>query len=151
MKTKLFTLMLVFSMVITGVISFSSVAKAGNIMDTQYEFNNTGTTGQSEWRDKNDDTYVYIKPTEGPTIYYTVYGKSNNKGPQKCSSRVSIPVGTQASVVNLVKERGYTQAQLKFDRITYAMAYTRGVWSPDSVGVFTVYPYTDPYKDINKE
>lgn len=142
MKTKLLTLMLVFSMVITGAISFSSVAKAaGNIADTKYEFYNTGTTGHSEWREKRDTSYVYIRPTEGPNIYYTVYGAKGQFGVnrERRSSTVAIGQGIQASVVNLVKERGDNYAQLEFKQNYYAAAFTRGVWSPDSVGTFTIY------------
>lgn len=142
MKTKLLTLMLVFSMVITGVISFSSVAKAaGNITDEPYEFYNTGSTGHSNWREKRNDSSVYINPQSGPTIYYTVYGAKGQFGvdSKPRSSTVAIGQGIQASVINSVNERGDNYARLEFGKITYAAAFTRGVWSPDSVGTFTIY------------
>lgn len=144
MKTKLLTLMLVFSMVITGAISFSSVAKAANTKDETYEFYNTGTTGHSTWREKHNDTYVYIYPKEGPTISYSVNGARNNEGfdADDCSRgrKAEIALGIQASLTNWVKEDGnYSYAQLQFYQKSYAMAFTRGLWSPDSVGVFKIY------------
>lgn len=144
MKTKLLTLMLVFSMVITGAISFSSVAKAaGNITDKPYEFYNTGSTGHSDWREKNDYSYVYIYPKEGPTINYTVKGARDSQGTDSNEYRkgrkAEIAAGIQASVTNWLKEDGFGYAQLEFERTYYAAAFTRGLWSPDSVGVFKIY------------
>lgn len=144
MKTKLLTLMLVFSMVITGAISFSSVAKAANTKDETYEFNNTGTTGYSTWREKHNDTYVYIYPKDGPTISYSINGakdKDGITGVKDCSRgrRAEIAVGIQASVTNWVNEDKCSYARLQFYQKSYAMAFTRGLWSPDSVGVFKIY------------
>lgn len=140
MKTKLLTMMLVFSMVITGAASFTSVVSAANTADTTYAFSNTNTTGQSAWRTKENTTKVYVYPKSGPKIRYTVYGRKDSSGnATPCSNQVAIPLGVQGSITNTVREKGYNQAQLRFERISYAQVDTKGVWSPDSTRNYTIY------------
>ncbi len=140
MKTKLLTMMLVFSMVITGAASFTSVVSAANTSNKPYAFSNGNSTGQSEWCAKENTTKVYVYPQSGPKIRYTVYGrKDSSGGGVPCSNQVAIPLGVQGSITNQVRENGYNMAKLKFERITYAQVDTKGVWSPDSTRNYTIY------------
>lgn len=140
MKAKLLTLMLVFSMVITGSASFASVVSAANTADKAYAFSNTNTTGQSAWRTKENTTKVYVYPQSGPKIRYTVYGRTDDNGnATPRSNQVAIPLGVQGSITNTVRENGNNMAQLRFERISYAQVDTKGVWSPDSTRNYTIY------------
>lgn len=127
-------------MTLSGIGGASLTAHAGNTVDHTFSFDNSNSSGNSGWRDKNDTTKVYVYPTAGPKIYYTVYGRSNksSSGVNR-SSKVAIPQGVQGSITNYVKESKDIQARLKFNRITTAKVTTSGVWSPDSTRNYTIY------------
>ena len=116
----------------SGKISHAS----GNTQTTYYQFNNTASTGYTTYRAKNDNSKVYVHPTSGMTLYYSVYGAYNTSGSGEalCSSKVFVPVGTTAKITNSVYENGYSFAKLKFERISGSPVNinTTGIWSPDS-------------------
>lgn len=138
MREKIKNIIIISFMVIIGVISFGSVSLAGNTGDTSYSFNNYNSEGYSTWRNKEDASKVYIHPTSGPAIFYTVQGKRSGTI-IVASNKHKIYVNTYDSMSNLVNENKCQNARLKFDVDTVSPVDTIGVWSPDSTKNFTVY------------
>ena len=109
-----------------------------NNADRAFGFSNMNSVAYTSWYNKNNDSYVYIYPTSGPKIKYTVQGIRGGVVGTR-SGTYAIPQGVQASVTNYVNENGDIQARLKFNRITTANVDTTGMWSPDSTGIYTIY------------
>ncbi|MDE6626561.1 MAG: hypothetical protein K2K56_09360 [Lachnospiraceae bacterium] len=140
MKNKLLIMMLISALAISGIGGMTLTARAANTADRAFSFDNRNSSGYSTWRDKNNATKVYVYPTAGPKIYYTVYGRKDTvSSGNKRSNKVAIPLGVQGSITNQVNENSGIQACLKYDRITTAYVATSGVWSPDSTKNYTVY------------
>lgn len=135
---KIVSTMLVAMVLCTGM--FSSVF-AGNVRDESYTFHNTNTSGNSTWREKTDSTKVYVYPTSGPELEYTVQGANDGygNGSINVSGTHRISNGVQGSITNNVYERGKPWARIHFTRTTYANTNTYGVWSPDSTRNYTVF------------
>ena len=138
---KMKTLVASLLVVTTVCLGMFSSAFAGNTQDTNYQFHNTNTRGTTDGRPKNDTTKVYVHPTSGPALTYSVRGANNADGDGVIvvSGSFTIYNGTQASITNRVYEEGKPYAQLHFERTVYADAWTYGVWSPDSTRNYTVY------------
>lgn len=117
----------------------STSVMAANTADSAYAFHNSSEVGYCSWRDKNDSSKVYVHPTSGPAIYYTVQGSKNRSTAADRSGSFLISVNVQASITNSVSEKHESYARLKFKRRLYASEVTRGVWSPDSTRNYTVY------------
>jgi hypothetical protein len=129
---------------ISGVLGFATTSRAAesnpNTSNTQYYFDNTGSTGATTGRVKYTTTKVYVYPTLGPKIKYTVQGSTSKTGTYVgCSNTHGIAVGVQASITNYVSENGYYYARLYMTRYNYASATTTGAWSPDSTKNYTIY------------
>ena len=88
---------MVAAMLTTG--SFASVL-AGNTADTSYEFHNTNVSGNTGFREKNDTTKVYIHPTSGPELYFTVQAANSSYGSNciSASGRYRVGNSVQASL-----------------------------------------------------
>ncbi|MCI1769886.1 MAG: hypothetical protein LKM40_07055 [Mageeibacillus sp.] len=129
---------LVAAMLTTG--SFASVL-AGNTADTSYEFHNTNVSGNTGFREKNDTTKVYIHPTSGPELYFTVQAANSSYGSNciSASGRYRVGNSVQASFTNWVHESGRAYARLHIERTTYANTMSYGLWSPDSTQNYTVF------------
>lgn len=138
MRTKIVSALMVMMMVFSVAFGVAMPVMAGNTEDHPFSFNNISTTGHSDWRDKNDTTKVYVYPTYGPKIQYTVQAKVGDDGVNR-SNIVAIPLNVQGSITNQVREKGGTVARLKFTRLTYAQTYTGGKWSPDSTKNYTIF------------
>lgn len=141
MKYRILGVMLAVTMVISGFCGLKMPVNAEETGTTAYSFSNTNTTASSEWRSKTTDKKIYIHPTSGPKIYYTIQG-SVGGGASTVANRsntVAIPTGTEGSVTNYVYENGENQARLVYTRISYAYATTSGVWKPDPSGTYTIY------------
>ena len=138
---KMKTLVASLLVVTTVCLGMFSSAFAGNTTDTSYQFHNTSTRETTEGREKTDTTKVYVRPTSGPALRYSVRGANNadGDGAVVLSGSFEIYNGTRASITNYVYETGKPYAQLHFERIAYADAWTYGVWSPDSTQNYTVY------------
>ena len=119
--------------VIVSVLGNTAYA-SGNTQVTNYQFNNTASTGSTTYRIKNNDSASYVHPINGLTIFYTIYGGdySYDSG-HNCSAMVSVPVGETLYLTNNVYNN-YTYAKLKFDRMIGSPVNinTSGTWSPDS-------------------
>lgn len=140
MKKRLVMFMMsgIMGMTIFGGITFTSLA--ANTEDKPFSFDNRNTDGTGRWREKHNDTKVYVYSTAGPKIFYTVQGKTGENGSTRDRSNiVAIPQGVQGSITNYVYENGNDYARLKFTRITYGYVTTSGVWSPDSTKNYTIF------------
>lgn len=138
-KNKLMSLMLVGMFVVaaafgTGITSYAST------IDKEYSFNNSSGVGHSVWREKDSATKVYVYPTSGPKIYYTVQGAVTTRTQANTrSGKFAIPQGRQSSVTNYVYENHEGYARLRYEAIRSENVYTKGKWSPDSSGTYYVY------------
>lgn len=125
---------------VTAVVGFGTNAKAANVRNETYSFNNGNSSGETSPREKQDTTKVYVYPKSGPTIKYAVYGATSQYGswtPRSVYHR--IPTGVQASITNNVKEKNENYAKLSMLRIQTINQDTTGVWSPDSTRNYTIY------------
>ena len=124
----------------SGLAGFSSTVNAyGNVSDTQYMYHNAGTsTMDTSGRAKLDATKVYIHPTSGPALKYTVQGYTGSDWANRSSTH-QVVNGVKASFTNFVYENGNPTARLHLERTQYAPTYTIGVWSPDSTQNYTIY------------
>ena len=140
-NNKMKTLVASILVVTTVCLGMFSSAFAGNTLDTDYEFHNTNTRGTTEGRAKTDTTKVYVHPTSGPALTYSVRGANNRYGDGAVvlSGSFTIYNGRYASSTSNLYERGEPFAQLHFERTVYANEWTHGVWSPDSTQNYTVY------------
>lgn len=129
---------------LSGVLFAGSLvpaSAAGNIDDTAFEFKFAwwNTTGNTEGRAKNDNTSSYVNctwiPGGGFRVYVDGYGSN---GYVDCTVREAyIPDTGEYQVLNLVYERGYRTARLGGTK-SFGNTYASGVWSPDSVGSYTI-------------
>ena len=127
---------------VTAVVGIGTSAKAANTADTPFSYNSANGSGTTEWRDKNNDTKVYVYPTSGPAIRYSVLGRKNGDSDTTytiCSNNVRIPQGVQGSITNHVYESGYRKAKLRLTREKHQKLDTTGVWSPDSTRNYTIF------------
>lgn len=147
-KDKILTAVILFSMIASGIACFANTAYAANTSDTAYSFNNYNSSACSVWRVKYNSTKVYIYPTYGPAVNYTVQGttavldmvRDDSVSYSNVSSVVRIPLGVQGSVTNWANEGGYKSVRLKFTPVNMVNVDTGGYWSPDSTRNYTVYP-----------
>ncbi len=140
MKLKLLTAISIFTIALSGVAGVSSSVCAANVTDTNYSFYNINADGYTDPRSKENTTKVYVHPTSGPTLNYTVQGSTAPNGSWNNRSNThSIPAGTYASITNYVRESGETWARLHLQRTTTAYEWTYGVWSPDATQNYTIY------------
>lgn len=105
---------------------------------------NDKPTGSSSWRDKQNDSKVYVYPTTGPKINYEVNGRKKIASTEQYKSfqgsyAHAIPTGTKASITNWVNESGGTEARLLMGRISSSFLDTAGYWSPDSSRNYTIF------------
>lgn len=95
----------------------------------------------SQWmytssRNKDDYSYVYVKNTAGFDFYLQVLsGNVNCTG----SGHAIVPSSAERFVTNYVKERNFSNCRLHISSARSGVSgYTRGAWSPDSVGSYPV-------------
>lgn len=140
MKRIIVSFALACCFLFSGILGNIQCVSAANTEDWAFSFDNSSSSGTGTWRDKNNDSKVYVYPQSGPRIYYTVQGRANtNADPKKRSDKVAIPQGVKGSITNYVKENKGIQARLKYDRITFGYVLTKGDWSPDSTRNYTIF------------
>ena len=138
MKEKSIVVLFTLVLAISGLIGFSTFVSAGNTTDTSYQFYNTNSVGHTEGRLKENSTKVYIHPTSGPALRYTVPGFGGIEWTDRSNSHV-VYNDTKASFTNYVYENNEAYARLTMERTQTAYQYTYGVWSPDSTKNYTIY------------
>lgn len=137
------TMAMAMMLSVTAVIGFGTSAKAANVSDEQYWFSNGNVTGTTRWREKQNNTKVYVYPISGPKIRYKVYGFNNNKE-YAASGTHEISTGIKASITNRVWEdredtNHNADARVYMQRINYQPVDTTGYWSPDSTKNYTIF------------
>lgn len=121
--------------------SYENIGEA-NTNDTKYTFRNDKGIGYSKFRYKYNTTKVYVYPTDGPSLFYRVFGAKSDGGLGKASrsEHYKIKAGIQGSITNYVHENGESYACLKYGRCVKApYVDTVGVWSPDSTRNYTIF------------
>ena len=160
MKSKLAMFAIAGAMAVSGTVGIAAPAKAENVhtnnagtvvtckesySNTDNELftfsNNNSGYGYSSYRRKYNKTKVYVYPTVGPKLSYTVMGSHSSKGtnPIVKSDTHIIPLGIEASITNMVNEKGYAYAGLRMHRTVKAQTDSKGWWSPDSTRNYTIY------------
>ena len=141
LKRKLLTMMMIGVIGVTGVLGTSVSSHAANADNEEYSFNNSSAQGVGTFRNKKNSSTVFVHPTSGPKIFYTVQGKTAvGLDIVECSNIVAIPLNVKGSIVNHVRKDGCDKARLSYQRITTGYVYTKGMWSPDSLKDYTVFP-----------
>lgn len=124
-----------------GIISMQGVtAYANNHDDAWFDFGfEYGNTCETEVREKQDTSSVYINCTEneGDDCGFNAYAYGCDDGDREgseCKSvRYSIYYGTVRKMINSIKEDGKDYAYIKGDLKEYNAVYYGGLWSPDSI------------------
>lgn len=130
MKNKLFAMLCSVAMAISGIAGYATRVKAGNDK-FEYSFYNMDTQGYSRMDEKATDRKVYIHPTSGPGLKYTVQGRKDNTGWANRSTPKIIYSGSKVKVSNTVYDHDETYVRLRFVRTTTAYTHTYGYWNPD--------------------
>lgn len=157
LKKKTAILAIAGAMAISGAAGMASVAKAdstgaktagivtlsgGNTDNEKFSFSNKNSkNGYSNFRRKYNQTKVYVFPTVGPKLKYTVQGADSASGANTTdrSNTHAIPLGVEASITNMVNENRNTYARLRMRRTISAQVDSIGWWSPDSTRNYIVY------------
>lgn len=104
-----------------------------NYENANFNYYNMIEQSDTGWQRKLNSTDVYINPTSGPALYYTVKGKKLNNETNYRSGRVRITNGAQAGVANDAYENGDSDVCLHMERTTSGQVYTSGVWNPHTI------------------
>lgn len=144
MKNSIVTIAMAMMLSVTAVVGFGVPVKAANTVDKWFSYSNDKPAGSSSWRDKQNDSKVYVYPTTGPKINYEVNGRKKIASTEQYKSfqgsyAHAIPTGTKASITNWVNESGGTEARLLMGRISSSLLDTAGYWSPDSSRNYTIF------------
>ena len=149
MKSKLAMFAVAGAMAVSGAAGIAAPAKAenvhtnnaGTVVTCKESYSNTDNELYSSYRRKYNKTKVYVYPTVGPKLSYTVMGSHSSKGtnPIVKSDTHIIPLGIEASITNMVNEKGYAYAGLRMHRTVKAQTDSKGWWSPDSTRNYTIY------------
>lgn len=109
---------------------------------TPYSFYNMNESGVTSWTQKDTTNKVYVNPTYGPSMNYTVMGSKvggTSNGSIESGTHL-IHQGTLAGITNNVKEHNNKYARLFYSRSgSQAQVYSGGYWSPDNLGYTAVY------------
>lgn len=128
--------------VLVSVLSLTGgvVSADSNWADTSYAvyYNGNGGDVSTEYRDKTDDSYVYINHAGdvGVRVAVRVQGASGNyTGMNGQGSYVSVPTGSGYYITNYVNEtfKRTVKIRLQLSPTTHSAAYIHGLWSPDSI------------------
>ncbi len=138
-----------FALMLAGVIAAPfgmGYVKANNHGDKPYTlyYNGNGGDVSTGKREKQDDSYVYIKHmgNVGARVSVRVSGYSGNyTGMNGSGSYVSVPLGKGYKIANYVAEsfpsdyrRGnYKMIYLQLSPETHSSTTLHGWWSPDSI------------------
>lgn len=114
--------------------AFSIGAFAANNHDTGYSFTvGQGWQARTEYREKTNNTSVYVKSLSGPTITYFYVLAPNGSNQNSGKGIAPISPGQERRIFNHVYENGWSTCALASINNPYSGQST-GVWSPDSVG-----------------
>ena len=101
----------------------------------QYSYYNMDISGNTAWRDKfSIYTDVYVNPTEGPALIYTVQGANSSSASAGVnrSTPIQISAGEKRGISNDFIRSGEVYARLNLQRTVTGQVYTKGWWNPDA-------------------
>ena len=135
MKTKKRIASILAAAVLT--LNGAMAVSAANTSDAYYGKSDVAsdssfTTGK---RDKDNDSYVYVKLSTGDKAKYRVYGDGFlmfNKDCTMGSSDKTLRKGQKGFISNSVNENGYDECYLKVTNQSGKKTTIDGYWSPDS-------------------
>ena len=127
------------SKAITGVVisllmvgSIAGSVFAGNIKDTNYDYNSTKYGFATDTREKKDYTSSYICHRGNVNAYVEVRSNGTNQT-AKQGGYYHVMAGSSCYLDNYVKENGYSNCYLYITPATGESSRMHGKWSPDSI------------------
>lgn len=120
---------LALSLLLVG--SMAGAVSAGNIGDTTYQYNSTGSGFATPTRDKTDYTSAYIYHYGVNSAMVQVRSGGVNYSANGGSYFVA--AGSSSYLPNYVKENGRGNCYLYITPSPAVSCYMYGVWSPDSI------------------
>lgn len=138
MKRVVYIVLLTITFFLFGMIGYSVSVNAANTSNSQYMFYNINVNGNTSSRNKYNNSKVYVYPTSGPELRYTVQGYNNHIWNNR-SGTFQLKNNVKASITNFVYEHDESKARLKYTTTQKAYVFTYGYWSPDSKYNYNVY------------
>ena len=125
----------IFFMLLLVVSAISVVNASANNSDTPWSYSCQSASSYTEYREKENTSYVYCQPESGHATYVTVEGAYNyyGSGNGEYSGRHYIGINVPAFISNYVNENSRGYARLHLERTVSDNTLCTGVWSPDSV------------------
>ena len=129
----------ILSVMAAGILAINGAmtVSAANTSDAYY--GKTGVKDSSSFttskRDKDNDSYVYVKLTTGSKAKYQVYGDGFMMFNADCTMGgvKTLKNGQKCFISNSVIENGYDECYLKVTNQSGKKSTIDGYWSPDSV------------------
>jgi len=139
MKNRLLILILTVAVAFSGMAGFSSYVRANDDEDGYaYSFYNANKQGHSCIAYKTTPGTVYIHPTSGPALKYTVQGNNGSTWNSRSNTH-TIYAGTKASFVNSLNSHNETECRIQYKRTGLAYTTTYGYWNPNPLNTYTMY------------
>ena len=135
------SLALALGVIASGVSTIP--AYAANIKDKEFNFrvgyDSTTQAGETTERAKEDSSSVYIKPSNYRDLCIKTFGYRNGSWNNDTKNGYAIVTKGEWLIHNYIYERGSRSAKLNITTATPGTSgIATGVWSPDSVGSYTV-------------
>jgi hypothetical protein len=140
-KTRVLGAVMATAMIAAVAAAVPANAAKGNTQDRGWNFGISNTYAYSTPQDKLDDSYCYVlvQRNERMTIMHTqIMGRGVAWTNQTIAGSVDLKRNVQYSVRNTVNESLLGQAALRGSAGPNEILIASGVWSPDSVGVYTI-------------
>jgi len=131
MKQRILTSVFFIAIAFSGIVGYATVIKADLNDRYAYSFYNMDTLGYTNTDEKATDRAVFIHPTSGPGLKYTVQGRKDGTSWKKRSEQKTIYSGSKVRLANEVHDHDETWVRVKFVRTTTGYTYTHGYWNPD--------------------
>lgn len=138
MKQRILTAVISIAIAFTGIASFASAVSAASDDKYSYSFYNMNQSANTAAKDKYTSKKVYIHPTSGPMLKYTVQGYDGTEWENRSSTH-KVQNGVQASFTNFVYENHEPKARVHLKRTTQAYTNSNGYWNPDPSKVYKVF------------
>lgn len=118
---------------LSGIAGYATMTYAGINDRYSYSFYNGSKQGNTGIDEKATKRRVYVHPTSGPALKYTVQGHNEGSGWNNRSTPKIVYCGSEAKIYNQVYQNNETYVRVHFVRTLTAYTYTRGYWNPDYI------------------
>lgn len=139
-------IMMMLAVIIVAQIGIIPAGAEGNWRDSAYSirYNGDGGDVMPPYRQKRDDSYVYIKHEGDVGVHVGIHVAGHNGSYTAMYGRgtyVSVPMGQGYKITNYVVESfpndykmgNYKNISLFLMPVVHTPAYIHGLWSPDSI------------------